>query len=480
MAVDPSDTVLVYVGMGKTHSATYTLHRERGTRRQRLLESRRALSAAEREFIALGPGDRLPGLHLVVDAGGWRAAVSAAQVVEVIERVELQPLPSAPRHAAGEFPYRGQKLVAFDLASFLGARREPPASARVLVFSAGATFGLVVDGAELGCDSPLLVPGDPGSPQRGWRHTRVLAQCGDEILPLLDPEGVAQFLERVEERPAESQSRLETLFSAELKRLQSSMEAHGLSLCRRLREKLHAHLVSAALEMDLKPQPMLPRILGGDPAAVCALLEEAVERETYFFRDPVQLGGLRHFLLDPAEADRSLRIWSAGCGSGEEPYSVAMLLAASRRAGRVLGTDVDDRALEHARAGEYGRWSFRRPHPDLARFLEGEPPRAAVAPAIRRLVEFSHHDLRDDPPEGDFDAVLCRNVLSLLDTDQADRALRGLLRAVRPGGYLLLGTTESKLADRLPVERVLFGGAVLLRRPWARRRTRAAATTGVA
>jgi chemotaxis methyl-accepting protein methylase len=466
--------------MGEIYSGSHKLHRERSVRRQRLVESRRVISTAERQFIALGPGDRIPGLHLVVDAGGWRAVVSAAQVVEVMHRVDLEHPPSAPPHAAGEFLYRGQKLVAFDLVSFLGVRREPPASTCVLVFSAGATFGLAIDGAELGCDSPLLVPGDPGSPESTWRHTRVLAQCGGEILPLLDPEGMAELLERVEKRPRRGQSRLEALLSAELKSLESSMEAHGLSLSRLLREKLRAHLAAAALEMDLEQQPMLPRILGGHPAAVCALLEEAVVGETYFFRDPAQLGGLRHFLFEAAHPGRALRVWSAGCGSGEEAYSVAMALAASRRAGTVLGTDIDELALEHARAAEYGRWSFRRPHPDLAGFLEGQPPRAVVVPEIRRLVEFRRHDVRQDPPEGDFDVVLCRNVLSLLDAEEADGALRRVLRAVRPGGYLLLGATESKLADRLPVERVVFGGAVMLRRPWSRGRARAAAATDAA
>lgn len=411
------------------------------------------------------PGDRLKGVHLVVSAGGREALLPGAPVVEIAEGVTVEVPPVRPDRVAGSFRRRGRRFLALDLASLLGGEPMLEGESTVLVFEGG--FALRVERAEL-ARGPLKAARPPGPGGSGW-SPRLAGTCGGKLLPVLDPGELAALAGL----PAEPAAAAWTPGSdPDLAALEASLLARGMTLCPRLRRRLRAHFAARELEPGARDHPgeqaLLPTILAGDHLAVCALIEAAVDGETWFFRDPAQLSALRRFLFD-AEPGRDLRIWSAGCGSGEEAYSVAMSLAAAGCGGTVLGTDVDERALAHARAATYGRWSFRQAEPELERFLSPGPP-AAVLPEIRRRVEFRRHDLLDDPPESGFDAVLCRNVLGLLPPGTGYRALLNVVGAVRPGGYLLLGASETSLAEALPLERVTFGGSVLLRRPWSPRR----------
>ncbi len=251
----------------------------------------------------------------------------------------------------------------------------------------------------------------------------------------------------------------------------------GVCFSDKLRSTLRTHFAGAARELGLEPADLIPNVLAGDAKSVAALVENAVIGETYFLRHPEQFAALRRLVFEPADPATPLRIWSAGCASGEEAYSLAMtLLECGRLSGedRVLATDISERALEHARAGRYGSWSFRRRLSDLhARYFTGSPPGAEVVPAVRKLVQFRWNNLAKDPaPAGPFDVVLCRNVLIYFEAETSAQVLKKLLGAVRPGGYLIVGPVETALAAQLPAEWVEHGGAMLLRRPlaepWAR------------
>ncbi|HEU4383093.1 MAG TPA: CheR family methyltransferase [Anaeromyxobacteraceae bacterium] len=416
------------------------------------------------------PGDRLAGVYLLVAAGGREALVPGAQLVEVADDVQVEALPVLPAHVAGSFRRRGRRLLALDLASLLGAEAEPAGGAPVLIFTGG--FALRVERVEL-ARGPLKAASAPQPTGAGW-SPRLAGSLRDRVLPLLDAEGLASLAGIREAGEVQRGSPAGAEGDVELVSLESSLVARGMSLCPRLRKKLRAYFSARAVEPGASAPgelPLLPTILAGEHLAVCALIDSAVDGDTWFFRDATQLAALRKFLFE-AEPGRDLRIWSAGCGSGEEAYSLAMSLAAARCGGTVLGTDVDERALAHARTATYGRRSFRQPEPELERYLFPGPPPAMVVPEIRQRVEFRRHDVLDDPPESGFDAVLCRNVLGLLSSGQGYRALLNVVSAVRPGGYLLLGASETSLADALPLERVSAGGAVLLRRPWSPRRLR--------
>jgi chemotaxis protein methyltransferase CheR len=241
--------------------------------------------------------------------------------------------------------------------------------------------------------------------------------------------------------------------------------ATGLSLGSGLLRTLRNGLGAAADELQLTPLELARKVIAGDPEGVGVLIEHAVVGETYFYRHPEQLVALAACLR---EREGALRIWSAGCASGEEPYSVAMaLLDAGRRdrGDRIIATDVSDRALRTAVAGVYSAWSLRRmPEAVRSGHLEGEG-RWRVSEEARALVEFRRHNLVADPsPRGPFDAVLCRNVLIYFEPSTAAEIIYRLSAALAPGGFLVLSPVELPLATAVDVEWVEVGGATLLRR----------------
>jgi chemotaxis protein methyltransferase CheR len=241
--------------------------------------------------------------------------------------------------------------------------------------------------------------------------------------------------------------------------------AFGLSLRGGLSQALEGGLASAAAALGLAPDALARRVLAGDREALDALVEHAVVPETSFYRHPQQLAALDAAVFRGAGP---LAIWSAGCASGEEPYTVAIaLLEAGRegRADRILATDVSRRLLGEARRGTYGAWSLRRlPEGLAARHFEGEDPRRVRDP-VRGLVEFRRHNLVADPVPGVFDVVLCRNVLIYFEPHVAAEVLYRLVSALRPGGWLVLGPVELALASPLALEWVDEAGGTLLRRP---------------
>lgn len=246
-------------------------------------------------------------------------------------------------------------------------------------------------------------------------------------------------------------------------------QACGVTLSAGLRGALADACLKAARSVDLDVGQFVARLGAHDPRCLTALVESAVVGETYFFRHPEQFALLRAALLEPRPKDRPISIWSAGCATGEEAYSLAMALLDAGRGGagdRVLGTDVSTRALAVAREGVYGAWSLRRLDPAVrGRHFDGEPPLVSVRPEVRAAVRLSRHNLvRDDPPETGFDLVVCRNVLIYFDGPTAERVAARLVSALAPGGLLLLGPVEAPVAERLALERVEVGGATAFRR----------------
>jgi chemotaxis protein methyltransferase CheR len=177
-----------------------------------------------------------------------------------------------------------------------------------------------------------------------------------------------------------------------------------------------------------------------------------------------------------AAGPRRLRVWSAGCATGEEPYTIAMLVDAllPDRAGwdvQILGTDINAAFLAVADAGVYRPWALREIEPALrARcFVEIRPKRFRVTPAIRSLVSFRKFNLVSDPcPDpaagiGGFDLVLCRNVMIYLTVDQQDAVAAKLTRSLAPGGWLAVAPTEATAARFRPLTLVSFPNAILFR-----------------
>lgn len=244
-------------------------------------------------------------------------------------------------------------------------------------------------------------------------------------------------------------------------------EEAGLSLDGGLDRALASGLDAAAAALGTGPAALARRVVQRDPAALAALVEHAAVLETAFWRHPEQLAAVgRAAAAHPGP----FRIWSAGCATGEEPYSVAIALLEAGRGGggdAILATDVSERALAAARVATYGERALRRlPYDVAARWLE-PGGRRRVAPEARALVAFERHNLvRDPAPRGaPFDLVLCRNVLIYFAPETAAEVLYRLAGALVPGGLLVLGPVELPLARALELEWVEDGAATLLRRP---------------
>lgn len=180
--------------------------------------------------------------------------------------------------------------------------------------------------------------------------------------------------------------------------------------------------------------------------------------ETYFFREDFQLRTFREEILPELRAvkeragNRHLRIWSAGCSSGEEPYTIAMILLDQPwlRDWRVevIGTDISQRVLQMARQGVYGESAFRSTDADYRqRFFTTEPDgRARVRDEVRRLVTVSHLNLFDTARVallGRMDIVFCRNVIIYFDVNGKKKVIDTFFQRLHPEGFLLLGHSES-------------------------------------
>ncbi|HMS57326.1 MAG TPA: protein-glutamate O-methyltransferase CheR [Tepidiformaceae bacterium] len=166
-----------------------------------------------------------------------------------------------------------------------------------------------------------------------------------------------------------------------------------------------------------------------------------------FFRQPERFSDLQQRIF-PAlmEKRKQLKIWSAGCSIGCEPYTLAMILnEIDPRGGHtILATDVDIPVLSRARDGRGYLASEVRsvPEPVLKKYFTREGETYAVNDTVKRMVTFRHHDLLKDPYPSDLDVILCRNVV-IYFTEQAKHVIyTGFTQALRPGGYLFVGGSE--------------------------------------
>ncbi|MFC7581167.1 CheR family methyltransferase [Schaalia naturae] len=188
----------------------------------------------------------------------------------------------------------------------------------------------------------------------------------------------------------------------------------------------------------------------GDPAALERIVEALTTNETSWFRDRVPFDTLRETVLPAVTSGGpgpGIRIWSAACSTGQEPYSVAMTLAETGiRDFSILATDLSGEVLDRARAGVYSQLEVNRGLPAalLVRYFSREGSRWRIDIPMRSSVTFMRHNLLDQPPQwGPFDVVFLRNVLIYFDSPTKTAILRKIARVVRPGGFLFLGSAEA-------------------------------------
>jgi chemotaxis protein methyltransferase CheR len=254
----------------------------------------------------------------------------------------------------------------------------------------------------------------------------------------------------------------------------------GITVSDSVRDKLRAILAPLPAAAVDKWVERLRDLEGSHPEWL-SIIETLTVHETFFFRDRAQMELLRAEVLPRLVAAahysgrRALRLWSAGCATGEEPYSLAiMMLEAMFEAGAaiatpsgglmpaagwslsVLGTDIARPVLTRAEQGLYtetpGLSAFRDLPPQYRRWFEEVPRERAgvdpdatlwrVRPELRRIVSFEPHNLVAPPPGRDFDLISCRNVLIYMEAPVRAAIQRRLADSLRGGGFLLFGPTD--------------------------------------
>jgi chemotaxis protein methyltransferase CheR len=263
-----------------------------------------------------------------------------------------------------------------------------------------------------------------------------------------------------------------TMSDAEFERLRALMYEHsGIHLKDAKRDLLKGRLAKRLRHHGYQSfGQYYEHLKHHDPqgAELQEMINAVTTHKTSFFRERHHFDCLRDRLLIPARQAAAqgrrapIRIWSAGCSSGEEPYTIAMTIAANLDRintwdVRILGSDIDTDVLEKARAATYPAESVRDLAPDLVRrnFLPGQGEGTGLVqlkPAIRNLVRFGRVNLLEEtwPFRGKFDAIFCRNVMIYFDRDVQRVVLDKFANYIKPGGLFFAGHSENLfgLGDR--------------------------------
>jgi chemotaxis protein methyltransferase CheR len=233
----------------------------------------------------------------------------------------------------------------------------------------------------------------------------------------------------------------------------------------RLQKRLeHLHIGTFSAYCDYVMSP------AGVQEELVYMIDAVATNKTDFFREPVHFDFMREHLLPAWYANRSsgtFKVWSSACSSGEEPYTIAMVLEefalGHSFSYRIVASDISTKVLKKAIQAIYPMQSIAQvPMALCKRYLlrskdrEGERPTIRIGPRIRTRVEFKRINLVEDITgiDNDFDLIFCRNVLIYFDRATQEMVLRRLLSKLRRGGYLFIGHSESVHHLNLPVHQV--------------------------
>jgi chemotaxis protein methyltransferase CheR len=259
----------------------------------------------------------------------------------------------------------------------------------------------------------------------------------------------------------------------------------GLHFTRDRWRELESGLLAASREEGCaRPETFVRKLLAGplSRSRIESLARHLTVGETYFFRDPQCFAACREFVLEEvirqrAHQGRNLRLWSAGCSSGEEAYSLAVCLhqiipdLADWNV-TILATDINPRVLEQAQTGIYREWSFRGgAGVEREKYFRPQPPGWQVIPSLRRLVVFEYLNLAEDAypslltNTNAMGVIFCRNVLMYFEPERARRVVERLYHALVDGGWLVVSPAELSQNWFARFQTVNFPGAIFYRKP---------------
>ena len=248
------------------------------------------------------------------------------------------------------------------------------------------------------------------------------------------------------------------LTDSALKVLSALLEARtGQRLSVGRQWRIEIALVPVLKRHDISDCDALVRQLSASTGSLLAdeTVDALLNNETYFFRDQTAFAKLPQLMETIARErtkDRKIRVWSAGCSTGQEIYSLAMQFCENEALWDgwtidLLGTDISRTAIEQAREGNYSQFEIQRglPTRHMLRWFEQRDDRWIIDDRLRQMVNFRRHNVLDTPPLGLFDLVLCRNVLLYFPAENRSRALANAAKVLAPDGALMLGAGETVL-----------------------------------
>jgi two-component system, chemotaxis family, CheB/CheR fusion protein len=340
--------------------------------------------------------------------------------------------------------------------------------------------GTASDGT-LGCSAVKTAGGitfaqdEKSAKYGGMPHSAIYSGCIDFVLP---PKSIAQELVRIGRHPYVARAATDVEAASGL--VAGHEQLHALlAMLRQATGVDFAEYKQTTLQRRIKRRMVLHRLehvkdylayIKENPDELDELYRDVLINVTGFFRDPEAFDALRTIVLPAILHDRHaeqgpLRFWVPGCSTGEEAYSIAIVLteylwdharqsSASSKAVQIFATDISDTALDRARIGLYSEASVSEISPErVKRFFLKQSNGFQVNKSVREMCIFAKQNVAKDPPFSNLDLVSCRNLLIYLGPVLQRRVVPALHYALRPGGYLLLGGSESlgTFADQFAV-----------------------------
>lgn len=291
----------------------------------------------------------------------------------------------------------------------------------------------------------------------GMPHSAIAAGCADYILP---PKGIARELSRIAKHPfvsrpdAQNVSQMTTASDAGLETIFQLLRRHTgvdfthyrqTTILRRIQRRMLVHKIDRLSDYV--------RHLQTSSAEIKALYQDMLINVTSFFRNPKVFDELKtevfRQIVKRHSPEQSIRVWVPGCASGEEAYSLAIVLLeylgekSSQVPIQIFGTDVSEASIARARSGIYPENIQGDVSPErLRRFFTKVEGGYRISKAIRDICIFAQHNLLSDPPFSQMDLISCRNLLIYLEPILQNKVISLFHYAARPEGFLLLGTSE--------------------------------------
>lgn len=222
----------------------------------------------------------------------------------------------------------------------------------------------------------------------------------------------------------------------------------GINLSAYKPNQLHRRIESLMTRVGVSSLEEYTKLIKKDSAQRQRFLDFITINVTEFFRNPELFDELDKYIKSVyLPRNQSLKIWSAACSIGCEPYSVAMMLQNSSSTAskhKILATDIDSTILVRAKEGEYTDNEMKNVKAEyLNKYFKSVNNKYQINQSIKNMVTFKKHDLILDSYEGNFDIILCRNVVIYFNTDVKNEIYKKFSQSLKPGGLLFVGATES-------------------------------------